>query len=213
MTERIRCENRDMWLERRRMQGIGASEAAAAVGLSKWQTPAELWREKVGLKAPDDLSGNEAVQRGVRMEPAIRAMFAATHPELTVEHHPFDMLYQTERPWLFATLDGELTGPVYPKGGSLEIKSVEIRSKAGWDEWDGKVPQHYYCQVLHQFAATGFEIIWLYPALITQSGITLREYVFYREECLGDIDWLIAQEEKFMRCVENGIMPSVPITF
>jgi predicted phage-related endonuclease len=54
---------RDEWLCYR-TQSIGASDAAAALGLSRCKTPYDLYLEKTGEAEPDDLDGNEAVEIG-----------------------------------------------------------------------------------------------------------------------------------------------------
>lgn len=106
MLQYLHFEDRESWLSGR--VGLGASDAAAVCGLSKWQTPLGLWEIKTGRKKAKDLSGNAAVSFGVRAEPHLRGLFLAEHPEYQLEYHPFDILYQEERPWLTATLDGEL---------------------------------------------------------------------------------------------------------
>ena len=213
MTERIHNESRGEWLaERSNIRGVGASEAAAAAGESKRLTRTELWQVKTGRKAPRDLSGLEVVQRGVRMEGAIRAWFAACHPELTVKHFPYDILYQTERPWLFATLDGEV---VCEDGelGVLEIKTAEPRSRADWEVWENVVPMDYYCQILHQHLATKRRKLWLAAALWHQNGdVTIREYSWTVDDGFAaDAQWLLGQEENFMHYVETGTIPPTPI--
>ncbi len=105
---RISAKDRDEWLKLRLSQGIGGSEAAACVGLSPWKTPLELWKEKTGVISEKDLSDKESVSRGVRLEPALRELYRALHPEYNVEYYKYDLLFQSERPWLFATLDGEI---------------------------------------------------------------------------------------------------------
>lgn len=44
------------WLKERQY-GIGASDAAAMLGISKWKSNEALWEEKTGLRAPEDISG------------------------------------------------------------------------------------------------------------------------------------------------------------
>ena len=53
--------SREEWL-RVRKQGIGASDAAAAVGLNPYQSPLELWMVKTGRDAnlPKDDPNDEA---------------------------------------------------------------------------------------------------------------------------------------------------------
>ena len=132
-TERLHFETREEWLEGR-MQGIGASEAAAVVGMSPWMSKLELWRLKVGAEKARDLSGSAAVSRGVRMEPALRSLYAAMHPNCTVDYFPYDILYQAERPYIFATLDGEITDE-HGRKGVLEIKTSQWQGRVGEVGW------------------------------------------------------------------------------
>lgn len=211
MQKRTHCESREDWLRMRGI-GIGASEAAAAIGLSPWQTPLELWRLKSGVSEPKDLSGNPAVEQGNRMEPLLRAFYIGTHPEYQLEYHPYDMIYQDDRPWLFATLDGELIGENGSRG-ILEIKTATPNGKAGWEKWaNGNMPQNYYIQTLHQMLATGYDFVRLFAALYSMKGdITLREFEIEREDAEEDMQWLLEQETEFWRKVENGIMPAMPL--
>lgn len=205
--------SRAEWLEWRKTGGIGGSEAAAACGKSPWLTPVGLWRQKIGAETAKDLSGVEIVQNGVRMEPAIREMFKATHPGFTVEYDQFGVLYQAERPWLFATLDGELISNS-GKRGILEIKTATPGGRAGWDKWrDGRIPENYYIQLLHQMLATGYDYAYLYAALFsTASGdITLREYEIHRADVEADMAWVLERETAFMRHVMDGTLPPTPL--
>lgn len=209
--ERICPTNREEWLAARQIQGIGASEAAAIVGLSPWMSKNELWYIKTGKKIAKDLSGNAAVEQGIRMEGAIRTVFAARHPEFQVEHHAYDILYQTERPWLFATLDGEITESFADssvKKYPLEIKTSTPRGKADWDKWsDGKIPDNYYIQILHQMLATGWEKAYLTAFLYGKEDIIIREYDFLRKDCEADLTWLLKEETEFYKSVVSGQKP------
>ena len=178
-TERLHFENREDWLEGR-MQGIGASEAAAVVGVSPWMTPMELWRLKVGAAQAKDLSGSAAVSRGVRMEPVLRDLYAAMHPHYTVDYHAYDILCQEERPWLVAALDGAVTDD-QGRRGILEIKTSTPNGKLGWAKWDGQIPLHYWCQIQHQMLATGWDFVDLLASLENMDGdLSIRTYRFER---------------------------------
>lgn len=207
-TERLHFENREDWLEGR-MQGIGASEAAAVVGMSPWMSKLELWRLKVGAEKAKDLSGSAAVSRGVRMEPVLRNLYAAMHPHYTVDYHAYDILYQKERPFIFATLDGEVTDERGRKG-ILEIKTSSPNGKAGWAKWDGQIPSHYHCQLLHQMLATGYEFADLMASLENMDGdLSIRTYHFERAEQEADMAWLLEKETDFYRNnVLNGVPPA-----
>lgn len=195
------------------MQGIGASEAAAVCGMSPWTTKNELWELKRGIRKAKDISDNADVQRGVNMEGAVRDFFSALHPEYRVEHHPYDILFQEERPWLFATLDGELLADG-GKTGILEIKTASPNGRAAWSEWEGKVPDHYYAQICHQLLATGYDFSILQAALWTRSrDILQREYRFDRADCEEDMAWVLEQEAQFWNSVQTGKRPGAPIRF
>ena len=201
--------DREAWLRgRQEFPGIGASEAAAIVGLSPWSDPIRLWREKTGRDPLRDLAGNAAVRFGTAAEEPLRALFMLQHPELSLSYHAYDFLYQEERPWLRCTLDGELTEIATGEMGILEIKTAELPTKADWETWNGKIPEHYLCQVLHQFQATGFLFAYLYAMLLAMDGsAVLRSYYFRREDYTKDMAWLLGREEKFWNHVTEDKMP------
>jgi len=204
--------DRESWLKDRG-RGIGASEAAAIFGVSRWSDPVRLWEEKCGFRQAKDLSGVDYVEEGNRAEGPIRELFKALHPEYDLTHRPFDMLFQEERPWLFATLDGELTEKESGERGIYEAKKHILQSRADWRKWDGRIPNHYYAQILHQFLATGFSFAILNALLIRQSGdAELRHYYYERQECQYDMDLLLGAEEDFWNCVENRRRPAAKLT-
>ena len=230
---RISLANREEWLAARKRQGLGASEAASVAGCG-FISRMDLWREKTGRAKPKDLSDNAAVQEGVRMECPVREFFKAMHPDYTVEHHPFDILYQENRPWMFATLDGEITRTrqsvstdnrrtdfstsvemtenALKERGILEIKDVTPVGKAGWDEWNGRIPDKYYYQILHQLEATGYDFAILVVALKGLDGsITIREYEFRAAECAEDMDFYLNMAELFWGYVQRDQIPPLPI--
>ena len=209
--KRLTFPDRASWLEGRQ-NGIGASEAAAVLGESPFTTATKLWRLKTGLDKPRDLSGKTVVERGNRMEPALRTMFQALYPELTLEYHQFDMLYQADKPYLYATLDGELLTKDHRRG-VLEIKTATMSNALSWDRWRDAVPDHYYIQILHQLLATGYSFAVLFAALFDlHGGISLRTYAFKREECQEDMDYLAEKETEFWKHVEDGTLPSLVLS-
>lgn len=206
-TQRLHFDDRETWLAGRNTQGIGASEAAAVAGMSPWMTPLELWRLKVGAAPAKDLSGSAAVSRGVRMEPALRGLYAAMHPGYTVDYHAYDILCQEDRPWLFATLDGEVTDD-RGRRGILEIKTSSPNGKIGWAKWEGHIPDHYYCQILHQMLATGYDFVDLLAALENMDGdLSIRTYRFERAEQADNMAWLLEREEDFYK---NHVLTGTP---
>jgi len=140
-----------------RKKGIGASEAAAVIGLSPYKTNVELWEEKTGRREPEDISDKPYVKYGTEAEKHLRALFALDFPQYEVNYKDFDMRYNSDYPFIFATLDGDLTEKATGRKGVLEIKATEIMKSMQYEKWKGRIPQNYYIQVIHQLLATGFD--------------------------------------------------------
>lgn len=212
LLEYLTHANREDWLADRK-RGIGASEAAAIYGVSRWSDPVRLWEEKCGLRESKDLSGVNYVEEGRRAEGPMGDLFAALHPEYRLDKRPYDMLYQTDRPWLYATLDGELTEIETGSRGILEIKKHDILGRQDLRQWDGRIPSHYYTQICHQFLATGFSFAWLWALLVYWNGKReLREYYYLPEDCSGDMSLILESEEEFWDCVSTKRRPAAVLT-
>jgi putative phage-type endonuclease len=201
--------SREDWLNARGGH-IGASEAGAILGYG-FMSKIDLWKIKTGRAVAKDLSDNEAVSYGNRAEPALRDLFMAKHPELQLFYRPYDFVYQEERPWLRATLDGELLDEDNDRG-ILEIKTATLKSKADWQKWNGRVPDGYLGQISHQLLATEATYVYLFAELTGANGdSTLREYLFLREDMEDNMAYLLQEEEKFWKCVETDTIPSTPL--
>lgn len=211
---RICCLDRQEWLEHRR-NGLGASDAAAVMGLSPWCSNLQLWLEKTGQAESGDISAKESVALGISLEGPVREIFRIKHPEYELEHHAFDILYQPERPWLTATLDGELRHRETGARGVYEGKTSTISRRGDWQKWNGRVPDNYYCQVCHQMLATGWDFVWLVAFLLNLEGdrCEYREYLFLREDCREDMEAILEPEEKFWDKVLRREMPPMRLNF
>ena len=143
-------KTREAWLKLR-LNGIGGSDAGTVLGLNKYKTNIELWEEKTG-RAKSEFTGNEATRYGHDAEEHIRALFHLDHPDLNLDYHEFRMHGNEKYPFMYATLDGELTG--YGKKGILEIKTATIQNNGQWSEWENRIPDTYYAQVVHQLTVT-----------------------------------------------------------
>lgn len=117
------------WHDRRR-KGIGGSESAAVLGLSKWKTPFEVWQDKTGKRPP--IKANEAMTMGTMLEPAIRKRYS-NETGRTVYDPGFKV--DEQYPFIVGDVDGLCQDRI------LECKN----SSYDWDE----VPVDYYYQVQH----------------------------------------------------------------
>ena len=210
----IKLTNREEWLKARQLQGIGGSEAGCVLGVNKYQSNVELWELKTGMREAVDLSDNAAVQFGKFAEPHLRELFKQDYPEYSVDYHEFDMYVNDTYPFIFATLDGEITAKDGTRG-ILEIKTTTIQNRSQWDQWEDKIPDSYYAQILHQFAATGwnFAILKAYIRYHVDGEVrvTIRHYRIDRKDVESDISYLIQQEAEFWQCVKEKRMPPLKL--
>jgi putative phage-type endonuclease len=153
------------WLAARG-EGISASEIAAALGISPWDSPFSLyWRKRLG----GDVEESPQMEWGTRLEDAIAAKFADAHPEMQIlpgglyRHPRFDwMLATPDR--LIVTADGAEV---------LECKTAGSDDEWGEEDTDG-VPDYYRAQVMQQLDVMGLQRARI--ALLIR-GSMYREYV------------------------------------
>ena len=140
-----------------RALGLGASDAAAAVGLSKWKTPYQLWQEKLGIAANDDHDAEALhLEMGNALEPLAIARFERKQ-KLTVSDRQVRVVDPTwDKRWV--TVDG-----LASDGGLVEAKSVGFADPREWgDEFDdGAIPMHYLLQTQHAMACTVASHTWV----------------------------------------------------
>ena len=210
----LKIDNHDDWIKARQIQGIGGSEAGCVLGVNKYQSNIDLWELKTGRRMPVDLSDNAAVQFGKFAEPHLRELFRQDYPEYTVDYHEYWMYVNDEYPFIFATLDGEIITADGRKG-ILEIKTTTIQNKTQWDEWDNRIPDSYYAQILHQMAATGwdFAILKAYIRYYVDGEVrvSIRHYRIERKDVESDIEWLIQEESRFWKSVQDNIRPALKL--
>jgi len=207
----LKLEDRPHWLKARK-RGLGGSDAGAVIGMNQYKTNVRLWEEKTGIVTPEDISDKPAVIFGKTAEAPLRELFKLDFPEYQVDYHEFWMYFSDELPFLFATLDGEITDKDNRRG-ILEIKTTTIQNKSQWDEWEGCVPQSYYIQLLHQLAATGWDFAILKGYIrYYKDGelkVSIRHYRIERSEVQRDIDYLVSKETDFWRCVMTKSRPAL----
>lgn len=187
--------NREQWLEQRRT-GIGGSDIAAILGLSRYKTPLQVWREKRGEVIDD--ADNAAMRWGRYLEPVVRQAYAdETGREVLL---PSGILRHPTRPFMVASLDG-----FTEDRRVFEAKTA--RTAEGWGEaGSDQVPQAYLLQVQWYMAITGFAVADV-AALI--GGSDFRVYPIEADAELHEL--MIDAAAEFWRSVERGEPPE-PLT-
>ena len=209
--EKYILPDRAAWLVARKNH-IGGSDAAACVGRSPHKDNVQLWEEKMGLVLPEDISDRDYVRYGTEAEKYLRALFALDHPEYQVFYDENNMFLNPKYPWMHASLDGELIDQ-RGRHGILEIKTTNILQSAQKKKWDNRIPDNYYCQVLHYLAVTEYDFVVLKAQLKSEWDGELRiegrHYFIEREEVEEDIRELVDAEKKLWDCVESGRRPDL----
>lgn len=130
-----------------RMDGIGSSDVAAVLGVSKWKKKDELFREKVSQKIVDR-KPNYIQEKGHRLEPIARA-----HVEMRLNESFQPRLVQMEAfPFMRASLDG--CSPC----GKVIMEVKYQGAEAHKDAKIGHIPAHYRPQVQHALLVSGAEV-------------------------------------------------------
>lgn len=188
--------DRESWLKERQT-GIGGSDAAAVLGLSKWKTPLDIYLEKRGETGnqPD----SEPMLWGRALEPVIRQQYADRTGRVVRIHE--GILRHPQHDFMLANLDG-----VTDDGRLLEIKTA--RSGQDWGEpGTDEVPQAYLLQVQHYMAVTGLVVA---DVAVLIGGSDFRLYEVPADQELQGM--LIEAEAEFWRRVVDGVPPE-PVSF
>lgn len=142
--------NREEWLKER-MKGIGGSDAAKVLGVSRWGGPLSVYLEKKGLYVPED--PGEPAYWGTVLEDVVAREFEK-RSGLRVQRQ--NKIFQhAEYPWMLANIDRRIVG----QNKGLECKTA---SNFMGDEWEGdELPDSYYLQIQHYMAVMGWEACWV----------------------------------------------------
>ena len=91
---------------------------------------------------------------------------------------------------MHASLDGELVDND-GRLGILEIKTTNILQSMQREKWRDRIPDNYFCQVLHYLAVTEYDFAVLKAQLKSDWGgelrITIKHYLIERKDVEEDI--------------------------
>lgn len=128
------------WLAARRL-GIGASEAAIALGVAPYGSPHELWLRKLG-RWPD-VEQSEAMELGLLLEDDVAELYRRRTGRRIEREQVF--LRGRQRPHLLATLDA-----VDSEGEVVEFKTTSAWAREVGEEGTDELPAHWLVQAHQQ---------------------------------------------------------------
>ncbi len=177
--------SKEKWLELRKLNGIGGSEAAAAVGMNRWRGPLDVYLDKTSetIEAKAD---SDAMLFGRLFEPIIRNEFAR-RSGLSVVECPY-MFGSQEYSYMFADIDGVVT----EADGTKALLEIKTANGFAEKEWLDGMPPEYYIQIQHYLAVT--DLSKAYVAVLI-GGQKFRYEEVARDE--DTIQTLIAMEGNF----------------
>jgi putative phage-type endonuclease len=196
--------DRQEWLEARR-KGIGATDAAAILGLSRWRTAIDVYEDKLGISP--EKPATPAMQWGLALEDAIADAYQAETGRrvrrggLRRAHHVRDFP-------MLATID-RLTHLSDEPVRNVELKTS--RSDDGFADRDGwrdvhpslRVPAAYYVQVQHQMEVLDVDVS---DVAVLFGGSDFRIYEIPRDREYG-VDLRVEEGAFWRDHVLRGIYP------
>ena len=192
--------SRDDWLAVRK-NGIGSSDASAAVGLNPYQSQLELWLVKTGRDAGlpkiDPNDETSPMYWGTLLEPIVAAHYTKLSGNRVrrinaVLQHPDPDMH-----WMLANIDREVMGV-----HDVQILECKTAGEFGSRLWRDGVPEYVQLQVQHQLCVTGKAVA---DVCVLVCGQEIRIHRIERDDAL--IARLIELERQFWHYVETDTPP------
>lgn len=180
-----------------RREGIGASDAAAVVGIPAFNTPLEIWLYKTGRLEPEEVNINSPAYWGNLLEDDVADAYAdftghkVRKANATLRH--------ADHPWMLCHLDRLVIG----KRIILECKTADKNMAYLWgDSGTDQIPDPYLIQVQHQMAVKRYHEA---HVAVLIGGNDFRCYPIRRDEQL--INFIVSKEHHFWH---NHVLADVP---
>lgn len=218
----------DAWREARRVR-VGASEMAAVLGLSPYESPFSLWWKKQrGWFNEQTL----AMMIGHELEPIIGRLFARERPDLLVCRangslwtHPAEAFMACSPDFIAVASDRELCThgadcEVHPDENRLHnfddrparvwIEPVECKSDEGGRGWGkpgtDEIPEHHRVQALQQ--------CYVFDAprghVVRMAGKRFSTYTVELDDAArDDLYWWVKEAERFVESIDGGDPPAI----
>lgn len=181
-----------------RQRYIGGSDAAPALGMSKWKQARELYMEKRGEWLPSH-EESEAMRWGRLLEPVVRQEYAQrTQRTVLVPTHP---IVSDKYPFMRVTPDG-----ITEDKRLFEAKTARIGDAWG-EQGSDEVPREYLLQCQHSMVVLNLEVA---DIGVLVGWCDFRQYEIPADRELQEM--IIDGEADFARRVREADPPPVDFT-
>jgi putative phage-type endonuclease len=170
--------DRQEWLERRR-KGIGGTDAAAILGLSKYRTAVDVWMEKTRRRV-DDREMTAPMKWGLLLEEVVARAYTEETGRIVrrvpIRKHP-------RIPYIIGSFDRLVLATPTEPGRILEIKTARSDdgyAPAGSELEPAKlIPPMHYVQIEHYLGISGLEVA---DVAVLIGGSDFRIYSIPRDD-------------------------------
>jgi len=198
-TQKISLDTTNMdhseWL-RARQSGIGGSDVAGILGLSRYKTPLDVYMDKIS-QTPIETIVTPRMKAGLMLESVIADWFAEESGKKVIMDNKIRK--HREYPFLIANLDRVILAQNGEGTGVLECKTTNSYYAKSWDT---EIPMEYYCQLQHYLLVTGYT--WGEIAVLID-GYDFRRYYFTRDE-----EFIEVLKTRLIDFWNNNVIKRVP---
>ncbi|HUS92198.1 MAG TPA: YqaJ viral recombinase family protein [Phycisphaerae bacterium] len=184
--------------------GIGGSDIAAVLGVSKWKSAFDVWAKLLG-QAPPEEPPNDAMTWGIILEPVVGHFYCRQHPGWFLDkpghlrHKSIPYIVGTPDGLVYDSEDHQARGP----HRGVEVKTAGLRAARFWGESGDEIPEEYLLQCQWYMILTGLQT-WDVAALL--GGQEYREYTLTADKELAEIMMTVAANF-WARHVLGGVAP------
>ena len=185
----------------RRKSGIGGSDVAAIMGLSKWKTPYDVWKDKTSDEIHDEL--NDILELASYLEDYTARKYAALKG-YKVQRKNAEIV-NADFPYLKGNIDREILLDGERGVGILECKALSTFNFRRLEMYG--LPPEYICQIQHYFLCSNGRYHWAAFAILNRDNGKMLTF-----EVVPDLE--LMQEIKnicsdfWLNCVLANVPPS-----
>ena len=156
-------ESKEAFLARRKC-GIGGSDVAAILGLSKWKTAYDVWKDKTTDEVKD--VSNDILELSSYLEEYTAQKYAALKGCKVQRKNA--QLVHAEYPFLIGNIDREILLDHERGVGILECKALGTFSFRRVEQYG--LPPEYLCQIQHYFLVSNGRYRWAAFAILNRDN-------------------------------------------